>query len=543
MLGEPVEPVANVNANLLQRSAVSPRPGATSAFGQTPPLAAARGSAAPALAAPGLIAPGSIAAVMPPAAGSPPAQLPGSGEAGPALAKQINAEVTRQQSLARDMREKQPKQALENLQRTREMVSTVSGLESTDRALLLRRLDSSINEVQQYIAKNGPALELEEKNRKVEQEVDNNRKRKVEVQEKLAYLVNDFNRAIDEQRYSEAQVLAKKAAELDPENLVVMQLNVMAKQISRMAQIDQLKGDKESAFIDTMFEVDKTSIPYPGDFGFPDIKKWDKLSKSPFRRQREGQLRRSPQEKEIEQRLNTPVACKFQKRPLADVIELLGKYASVPTYLDPQGLQAEGVMVDTPVTIDLAREISLKSALNLILDPLRLTYVIKNDVLKITSEDAKRGELYPVTYFVGDLVIPIPNFTSTGREGINGAFREAYDRMGWSGAAGGSFGAPAQLAVASNDQNSAFASNPAVLAQMGQRTPIPIIGSGQTSSGSPQSIPFGPGGMKGGQQADFDSLIDLIVNTIQPTTWSETGGPGAIQQFETNLSLVISQTQ
>src|SRR6185437_2413395 len=42
---------------------------------------------------------------------------------------------------------------------------------------------------------------------------------------------------------------------------------------------------------------------------------------------------------------------------------------------------------------------------------------------------------------------------------------------------------------------------------------------------------------------DFDSLIELITGTIAPTTWSEVGGAGAIKQFATNLSLVISQTQ
>ncbi len=47
----------------------------------------------------------------------------------------------------------------------------------------------------------------------------------------------------------------------------------------------------------------------------------------------------------------------------------------------------------------------------------------------------------------------------------------------------------------------------------------------------------GPGG------ADFDSLINLITSTVPPTTWDDVGGPGAIGPFETNLSLVISQTQ
>jgi hypothetical protein len=42
-------------------------------------------------------------------------------------------------------------------------------------------------------------------------------------------------------------------------------------------------------------------------------------------------------------------------------------------------------------------------------------------------------------------------------------------------------------------------------------------------------------GAFGGQQADFDSLIDLITTTIAPTTWDEVGGPGSIAEFRTGV--------
>jgi hypothetical protein len=39
------------------------------------------------------------------------------------------------------------------------------------------------------------------------------------------------------------------------------------------------------------------------------------------------------------------------------------------------------------------------------------------------------------------------------------------------------------------------------------------------------------GGQGGGVQPDFDSLIELITSTINPTTWSEVGGAGAVKPF------------
>jgi hypothetical protein len=43
------------------------------------------------------------------------------------------------------------------------------------------------------------------------------------------------------------------------------------------------------------------------------------------------------------------------------------------------------------------------------------------------------------------------------------------------------------------------------------------------------------GGQGGAAQADFDSLIDLITSTVQPTTWDDVGGPGSIAPFPTGV--------
>jgi len=44
----------------------------------------------------------------------------------------------------------------------------------------------------------------------------------------------------------------------------------------------------------------------------------------------------------------------------------------------------------------------------------------------------------------------------------------------------------------------------------------------------------GPG-RRGGQQADFDSLIDLIESTIAPDTWGDAPGQGSIRPFESGV--------
>ncbi len=41
----------------------------------------------------------------------------------------------------------------------------------------------------------------------------------------------------------------------------------------------------------------------------------------------------------------------------------------------------------------------------------------------------------------------------------------------------------------------------------------------------------------GGVEPDFDALIDLITSTIAPTTWTDVGGTGAIQEFESGVHI------
>jgi general secretion pathway protein D len=201
-------------------------------------------------------------------------------------------------------------------------------------------------------------------------------------------------------------------------------------------------------------------------------------------------------------------------------------------------LAEEAVTSDTPVTINLNQEISLKSALNLILEPLHLSYVIKDEVLKITSEHLREGEVVNKTYDVADLVIPIPNFVPGSHFGLQGAINDAHAALGY-GHPGG--GVNASLGVLSGGvgSNAGGAISPQLLAQV---PGMPGTLTGPTSApGAP--VTFGPGGLGGGVEPDFDSLIELITTTIEPDTWDEVGGPGSIAPFETTLSLVVSQTQ
>ena len=61
--------------------------------------------------------------------------------------------------------------------------------------------------------------------------------------------------------------------------------------------------------------------------------------------------------------------------------------------------------------------------------------------------------------------------------------------------------------------------NPTALAQMQPAVDVPIGSGGPPRTGTvARRISLAPGGLKGGAQADFDSLINLIQSTIGPPT-------------------------
>lgn len=456
-----------------------------------------------------------------------------------ALARQVAVDLAHAEINARELRTRDPKEAVRLLEEARKKVEEC-GLDEGSRDVLLRRADRSLAETKQFIDENRPRLDLDEKNNRVRQEVDRERNTRVVVQEKYATMVNDFNRMMDEQRFAEAEVLAKQAAELDPDNPVSQQLLWTSKFARRLALSKSIMSAKEQGFNEEMLAVDRAGIPMDTNqpYQFGNTKDWADLTKNRARLMAEATRNRSERDIEIGRKLRTPVSLKFQNEPLSRVLGYLANIADVNLHLDPKGLAEEGVSTDTPVTIEVQSEIMLKSALNLILEPLHLSYVVKDEVLKITSEQMRDGQVYTVSYNVADLVIPIPNFVPSTDLGLAGAYRNAMANVGFSGGMSlGNTSTPLAVVASKDGRPNSGMLNPAVMAQMSGPK------GGPAAAGGASPVGMGPGSAGGGAQADFDSLIDLITSTVAPTTWDSVGGPGSIAPFETNLSIVVSQTQ
>jgi general secretion pathway protein D len=412
-----------------------------------------------------------------------------------------------------------------------------SSLPESMRRELMSRTEKTLADTEKYIKDHAAEIELDRRNAAVLKERDRDREVNLRIRQEIAEGLDEFNRLRDEHRYAEAEIVARRLMEIAPEEPVVQQTYQTAKFIRREMMNRELSIAREEGNWNALDDVEQASISNVGDENplVFDQKHWNDLVKN-RKGSRERDSRRTERELEIERRLKTPVQVRYEETPLGEVMNGLSELTGVNIHLDPRGLEQEGYNNSTPVTINLNKEISLESALNLILEPLHLSYVIKDDVLKITSEQLRDGEIYPVMYDVADLVIPIPNFVPNNNIGLQGLINESMAAAGYGQNALGQSG-PAVL-VGEPARRKGAATNDQVLAQQFNAAP----GGGMSQSTVP--IGAGPGGMGGGANADFDSLIDLIVSTVSTETWAENGGGEAeIRPFPTNLSLVISQTQ
>ncbi len=109
-------------------------------------------------------------------------------------------------------------------------------------------------------------------------------------------------------------------------------------------------------------------------------------------------------EQRIEVALCESTNLEFVETPLQDVLDFLKDVHKVEIQLDSQALDAASIGSDTPITRNL-KNITLAAALKHVLAPLGLTYVVRDEVLLITTPEAARGMVDVRVYKVGDLVL------------------------------------------------------------------------------------------------------------------------------------------
>jgi hypothetical protein len=113
----------------------------------------------------------------------------------------------------------------------------------------------------------------------------------------------------------------------------------------------------------------------------------------------------SPLLAKIEQALRGPLkpnGFDVVDTPLEEVVAVLRADYDIPIMLDLPALEESGLGADEPVTTNL-HHVTLRSALRLMLETLQLTYVVRDEVLMITTPEEAESELIVCVYDVREL--------------------------------------------------------------------------------------------------------------------------------------------
>lgn len=94
----------------------------------------------------------------------------------------------------------------------------------------------------------------------------------------------------------------------------------------------------------------------------------------------------SPNVARIEEALLAPGQVEFVDAPLSEVVEQLQQRFGIAIGIDAAALEEVGITKESPVTGSYS-DISLRSILNHLLRPLQLTYVIRDEILVITTQE------------------------------------------------------------------------------------------------------------------------------------------------------------
>ncbi len=128
----------------------------------------------------------------------------------------------------------------------------------------------------------------------------------------------------------------------------------------------------------------------------------------------EAEPRPNANEAAIEQALDGKIDLVFVDAPLYDVVEFIRQQTHVPVVIDVRALSDEGIGSDTPITRNL-KGLSVCAALRLMLGELDLTYLVRDEVLLLSTKTEAENMLTCKVYPVFDLVVRPSHAPQQGR--------------------------------------------------------------------------------------------------------------------------------
>ncbi|MCP4511290.1 MAG: hypothetical protein GY826_33390, partial [Fuerstiella sp.] len=265
---------------------------------------------------------------------------------------------------AEKLKEQNATEALEILDRT---LATVEATDLPEESLnvLAGHVQRAQRNIRTYIEQRAPIIANEDRNRNVKEEIQAQIDNQIRIEQEFVDLNEQYNDLMRQRRYPEAELVARKARDLNPN---LPQAVIMVEKAKLRRQIDfneQLKEKKAAGFLDVMNDVELSAIPSAADYTLG--KSWQELTKRRAKYGRADSRNRTESELRIEKSLRETISLHFHDVPLTDIIRHIATTHGINIALDTRAIETDGLLPNQAVSIDVDG-IQLRSALNLLLD-------------------------------------------------------------------------------------------------------------------------------------------------------------------------------
>jgi hypothetical protein len=364
------------------------------------------------------------------------------------LARKIEQQVQLAVKDAQAMMVQNPSAAINGLKEELAKIQLAPELDANTRLALQRSVENSIREAERLqVIHDREQAELDEQ-RATATELSRINESLDRKNIKMKQIMDRFDALMDEGKYKVAtDEVLPEVLELEPDKPMSTVAKWSGRNQRAVRELNAIWDARERGYHEVMMLIEKAQIPFPDEppITYTDPEKWLDIT---LRRQKYKSVdlaKSGSSEAKILEALKETTSCEFFETPLKDIAAYFSEVHGIPIFLDTARLADVQITSDTPNRDPITlKGISLRSALRLILKEHGLTYMIKDEVLQITTkEEAEKPEnLIRKVYPVGDLVVPIR--LNTNLFGIGGSGLGGGGLGGLGGQNGGGFGGGGQ---------------------------------------------------------------------------------------------------
>ena len=346
-----------------------------------------------------------------------------------------------------------PTAAQIELKRTLENLQTMTDLVPDVQRQLVRRLEELQLEIRNQLDRQEQIARLAAERRSQIEAEARLIAEAAQREEDLEMLIDRVRALMEEGRHGvpgaflRAEDVARHAVAIAPESGVAAAALFNAEAAAQLDRAAYLRALRSEKFLETLHQVELSHVPFPDEppIVWPPAEVWQALTERRRKWSSVSLESTSPAEDRIRRSLVDPQGVDIDfsfGQPLKEAMEFLADAHGITIIVDERALQDIGIQPDEQLNHVLSG-ITLRSALRIMLEPLGLTYVIEDEVMKITTIEEAELALSTRVYPVGDLVIPIitPQMGGIGGgQGGAGGFGGGQGGQGGGGFGGGGGG-------------------------------------------------------------------------------------------------------